>query len=70
MDVKEIVKEYLEENGYGGLADPYGECGCEIDDLMPCESDGIRECIPGYRVDCTCGEGCEFHIAIEKPDEA
>jgi len=36
MTVKEIVKKYLEDNGYDGLCCPY--CGCEINDLMPCDS--------------------------------
>jgi len=34
MTVKKIVENYLRKNGYDGL---YAEeCGCCLDDLMPC----------------------------------
>jgi len=36
MTIGEIVKKYLEDNGYDGLCN-YGECGCENSDLMPCD---------------------------------
>jgi len=50
-NVREIVVEWLKENGYDGLYEPGCECGCFIDDLAPC--DGLCEnCIPGYRVKC------------------
>ena len=64
-NVREITKEYLEENGYDGL---FGsDCGCSIDDLMPCCSESIMNCEAGYKVKCdpeTCeADGdCEFHI--------
>ncbi len=37
MNVKEIVIEYLKSHGYDGLYDGY-DCGCKVDDLMPCDS--------------------------------
>lgn len=37
ITAKQIIKEYLEEHGYDGLWDG-DECGCPVDDLMPCES--------------------------------
>ncbi len=44
MTVKEIIKEYLEQNGFDGL---YNEdCGCHIDDLFCCGNNG-EECQPG-----------------------
>ena len=52
MNVREIVKQYLEENGYDGLAgdDCAGDdCGCSIDDLFICDS-CPAECVPGNRV--------------------
>jgi hypothetical protein len=44
---KEIVKRYLRDNGFDGL---YCDlcCGCEIDDLMPCDS-MTDECYPGIK---------------------
>ncbi len=35
--VREIVRKYLMANGHDGLCNPALECGCDIDDLMPCE---------------------------------
>lgn len=45
-NLKEIVEKYLKENGYAGLTD-CDECGCHIDDLMPCDAPNIFACIPG-----------------------
>jgi hypothetical protein len=59
MDVKEIVKEYLEKNGFDGLC--CEECGCGIDDLFACEGcvvDGheTSKCVPAYKTSCVkCG---------------
>lgn len=49
MTVREIIEQYLKENGYDGLYCPiYGECACVVGDLMPCDND-CSECEPGYR---------------------
>ena len=49
MNVKEIVQKYLQENGYDGLCDEWHECGCQINDLMPC-GEYCGDCIPGYKI--------------------
>ncbi len=36
MNVKQIVREYLMANGYDGLFNENGECGCDFEDFMPC----------------------------------
>jgi len=65
MNVFQIIKKYLIDNGYDGLCTE--ECGCAIDDLAACGRD-FSYCKPGYRVDgCTCGCGCDFHIVLKKP---
>ena len=46
MTVKEIVKKYLEDNGYDGLCT--FDCGCPIDDLIPC-GDCFESCVPGHK---------------------
>ena len=48
--VREIVKDWLIHHGYDGLYNDNGECGCIIDDLIPCQSEGIEECKAGYKV--------------------
>jgi hypothetical protein len=77
VDVKEIVKKYLEDNGYGGLCNCEGDCGCTLDDLMPCYAEGVEHCQAGYRVLLTAEnigqyEDCEAEIGdwitvLEKP---
>lgn len=57
MNVKEIITHYLLDRGYDGLCTD--ECGCGIDDLMPC--DDSSKCVPAFR--WTCGvcnknDGC------------
>lgn len=69
--IMEITREYLEKNGYDGLVGLDGECGCELDDLFPCEFEGVGDCQAGYKVACTggdhCDGDCDWHIAAEKP---
>ena len=48
MDLIEIVLDYLKKNGFDGLFNTESECGCQIDELMPCGEPGI-ECTPGYK---------------------
>jgi hypothetical protein len=53
-NVKQILENWLIENGYSGLW--CEECGCEIDDLMPCcgaDASGIDICKAGYKIYCT-----------------
>lgn len=46
--VIEIVKAHLEANGFDGLVQTDGACGCLLDDLQPCCGD-FGTCEPGYR---------------------
>jgi hypothetical protein len=48
MTVKDIVRKWLEENGYEGLVGTH--CGCELADLMPCWTEGCPDCEPGFVV--------------------
>ena len=67
MDAMEILKEALKAKGFDGLYTD--ECGCTLDDFMPCNCDSAWHCEPGYKVKCprTCGEGHDFHISPRKP---
>ena len=67
MTVKDIVREYLDAYSYDGLFDD--DCGCEVDDLMPCDAcEPIEHCEPGHKKPCFClDDGCNWHIVGEKP---
>ena len=71
MTVQEIIIKYLKENGYDGLYSE--ECGCRIDDLIPCcAGEWLASCEAGYKVPCdpeTCpADGdCEWHIGPKPP---
>lgn len=45
----EVIKEYLEKNGFDGLYNNDNECGCELPDLAPCMND-ISQCEVGYKI--------------------
>lgn len=64
MTLRDIVKKYLEDNGFDGLFCP-DECACALDDLFPCD-EPHDDCESGYKVPCRCAEGCDFDIAAEK----
>lgn len=52
MDVHDIVKKYLKDNGYDGLVNVELDCGCYIDDLFVCEQVAYN-CEPAYAIKCT-----------------
>lgn len=66
MTIKEIILDYLTKNGFDGLLNSMGACGCPTEDLMPCTEPSVH-CEAGYKGPCTCGEGCDFAIYREKP---
>lgn len=59
--VIEITREYLKANGYDGLVRSDYECGCNIEDLMPCgECEG--GCEAGYQETADPETGYDFVI--------
>ena len=68
MTVREIVKEYLEKNGYDGLF--VDECTCSLEDLMPCDYSNPN-CKAGYLVESNLCVDCdlEFCISPTKGDD-
>ena len=72
MKAKDIVEQWLRLNGYDGLCTV--DCGCELDDLMPCcEPDCCMDCEPGYKAscqgpeDCAADGDCPWHIVPTRP---
>ena len=49
MNLRELLKAQLKSQGFDGLYyGSYGNCGCEIDDLMPCGGPSLS-CTAGYK---------------------
>ncbi len=59
-----IVAEWLRCHGYDGLCIP-GECGCCVDDLMPCGCCNEGECMAGYKGPPT-PEGGDWAIYLSR----
>lgn len=51
ITVKKIVVDWLKANGYDGLYNEEGPCGCILDDLICCADSGIEQCEAGHRID-------------------
>ena len=71
MNALEFLAKKLSEAGYDGLCK--SECGCENDDLAPCESI-CNECVPARKApcdgSCECPKTCKGHmVPAEKEDE-
>lgn len=66
-NVRDILYLYLTKKGFGGLYNPDMECGCQNDDLMPCD-DNFRDCIPGYKCKADPMSGYDFMICPTKEE--
>ena len=64
MDIGDIVKQYLEQNGFDGLVEQFGECGCEVSDLFPCGTPH-ESCRAAYKIPCPCPPGANS-VAVKK----
>jgi hypothetical protein len=52
INVKEIIKNYLKEHGYDGLWSDQGDyCGCQVDDLCPCDEPNLYGCVAAHMRD-------------------
>ncbi len=57
MNCHNIIAKYLNENGCDGLYNFDIECGCGLDDLMPCDGERVPLCEAGYKIPDTEHEG-------------
>jgi hypothetical protein len=60
VKVEDILKKYLSENGYDGFYNSDMECGCTLEDFMPCGQID-SECSASYLHESpeTCPPDCE-----------
>ena len=47
MNLKEILKSYLEDAEYDGFYNLERNCCCDINDLLWCGASSVRDCQPG-----------------------
>ena len=55
MNVKDIITDFLRGHGCDGLCNPFGECGCDLDVLMPC-NEGCGQCVPAMKATAVTSE--------------
>lgn len=57
MNCKQIIENYLVDNGFDGLCHQ-GECSCKMGDneFMPCGEPHMADCEPAYIGNC---DSCE-----------
>lgn len=79
-DLKDILVEALQGQGYTGVYAPDGSCACVLEDFMPC-GENPMECVPGFKSKCEgnlehcemggCSDGseCEFVVTSKRPVE-
>jgi hypothetical protein len=48
MNCTDIIKQHIKENGFDGLYNCEGECGCIMSDIAPCDRIETDTCHPGY----------------------
>jgi len=65
--VENILRDWLKQHGYDGLCDLDAECGCSLDNFIPC-GEVQMDCEAGYKGPV--GERGEFFIGQEKPGKA
>lgn len=58
MTCLDIIKKYLVDNNFDGMAHQATGCGCSVDDLAPCGECNVEECQPARKVPCGDGEFC------------
>ena len=70
MTVKDIIKRYLIEKDFDGLAG--NDCGCTLDDFMCCYESDCSGCVPAYKCNPSeeymddWGKDCGFMMSTSK----
>jgi hypothetical protein len=65
MNLRDYVSQKLREDDYGGLFNADEDCGCILDDLMPCGEPG-ENCEPGYAGTGINDDGCGWLVYRER----
>lgn len=60
--VKKIMEKIIKDGGFDGLYNVNDDCGCNANNLMPCDG-MINDCMVGHKIMCCCGDH-DYHIGI------
>jgi hypothetical protein len=66
MNIKEIVKKYLDDNGYDGVVNIDIECGCSKEDFPLCQ-EACDECEAAYRAKNDNPLEDDYFFTLQKP---
>jgi hypothetical protein len=68
MVVEEIVTDWLKGHGYDGLCNSQEECGCSLNNFIPCGEIG-HDCEAAYEVSAHEDAEVDFWMVPIKPGE-
>ena len=68
MNIRDMIKQFLKENGYDGLCNCDNDCACLKDDIAPC-GEICGDCFAGYYRKATEEEEYDFYIELKKPEK-
>jgi len=68
--IREIVVAWLKANGYDGLCNTENECGCTLDDLIPCNAPHETDCQAGYAGKPNLGSDRMLYLTREAAEAA
>lgn len=61
MELFCIARKWLKDNGYDGLCLPEEECGCSLEDFMPCGEPSLK-CEAGCYAKAPPGSDVDYFI--------
>ena len=65
LDLVQLIRDWLLQQGYDGLYSD--DCGCFLDNLMPCSEPGnLTDCQPGYKIP-VCSKFYDIGPKAEEP---
>lgn len=70
MNIKDIVRKHLTDNGYDGMYCREHDCACLADDLAKCCDGNMLYCNPGYKVQGKGGPLDWYISAVKKKDDS
>lgn len=68
IEMPDIVKRWLSDDGYDGLCDSDNECGCDLDNFMHC-GEPSTYCVAAHRTKPPVGSDYDYYLVPGKRPE-